>query len=219
MSIPDYLMGYVISVDTETAVLGDHVCEIGVSIFKAGKVDREWGTFVKPTIPIDPKASAVHNILEKDVEKSPSFAEVAWFIHGILSSADVHIAYNYQYDRGVLANEFARLGMQFPVKPMLDPLIYFRKYHKFNKGKKLVDCTAALGIPYVGAHRAINDATVAGKAMFTMAATHMDFPKSLKLLIQKQRETLEYQHNDFSSYMKRVGRDLPTPPTYEFYEL
>ena len=75
--IPKDLLGDVLSFDTETAVLGDHVCEIGISHFKNGELIREWGSFVKPIVPIEKGASDVHNIYDEDIEDAPPFADLA----------------------------------------------------------------------------------------------------------------------------------------------
>ena len=204
MSIPSYLQDFVVSIDTETAVLGDHVIEVGISIFKGGELISEYGTLVKPIVPIDPKASEVHHIYDKDLIDAPSFADIAQNIHNSISFANVMLAYNWDYDATVLNKEFNRLGIKLPNKPMVDPLIFFKQYHKFNKGKKLIDAASKFGIKYIGAHRAVNDATVAGRVLFRMAALKPDFPKTLKDLVVKQRQWIELQFKDYDSYCKKV---------------
>jgi DNA polymerase III alpha subunit (gram-positive type) len=179
----------------------------------------EWGTLVKPIIPITPDVSEIHHIFDKDVDDMPTFKDIAFLVHNYLSAANVHIAYNYEYDRGVLEAEFARANMKFPVKPMVDPLILFKKWHKFNKGKTLIKAAEKYGIKYVGAHRAVNDATVTGKVLFKMAATNTGFPKDIKDLVNKQRKWLEEQHLDFSAYLQGKGQAAPRTPAYHYYEV
>jgi DNA polymerase-3 subunit epsilon len=219
MSIPQYLKGSVLVYDTETADLHSDVIEIGFSLFQNTKLVKEWGTFVRPTIPINPEASAVHKIYDRDVEDAPTFAEIAWWVMNILTIYDVHCAYNYDYDRKVLEREFAKLNLQFPVKPMIDPFILFKKWNKYNKGKKLIDAAAKYGIPYAGAHRAMNDSTVTGRVLFKMAAVKTAFPKTLDKFITTQRQWIEEQHLDFSAYRQSRGQELPTPPNFLFYEV
>jgi DNA polymerase III epsilon subunit-like protein len=225
VAIPKELMGDVLVFDTETAHdfklahQGKYACEIGFSLFRSGRPLQEHGTFVKPPIPIDPEASSVHNIYDRDVENAPSFKHIAWWFWNILNSVDVHVAYNYEFDRLVLEDEFKRLGMTFPLKPMIDPFIFFKQYHKYHKGKKLIDAAGEYGIPFIGAHRAVNDATVTGKLLFRMAAVKTTFPKTLKSLIPKQRQMVEAQFVDLANYFKKVGRSDPTPPDYRCYEL
>jgi len=218
MAIPKELRGDVLIIDTETAVLGDHACEIGFSHFKDCQLHREWGTLLKPPVPIEPAASEVHKIYDTDVENSPTFADIAWFLYNYMNCMDIHVAYNYGYDRGVLENEFARLGIRFPIKPMVDPFIFYKQWHKYNKGKTLTKAAETYGIPFVGAHRAVNDATVTGKLLFKMAATKNTFPRNLTILLQKQRLWVEEQFIDLCKYFATQGRDKPDEPVYYYYE-
>lgn len=219
MAIPDFLKGNVLVYDTETADLGDDIIEIGFSLFQDAKLVNEWGTLVRPRVAINPEASKVHKIYERDVESYPTFAEIGWWVYNILNTYNVHCAYNYDYDRGVLEKEFDRINIKFPVKPMLDPFILFKKWAKYNKGKKLTNAASKYGIPYVGAHRAMNDATVTGRILFKMAATKTTFPKNLPVYIENQRRWIEEQHLDFAAYRKSRGQEPPTPPNFTFYEV
>lgn len=220
--IPKDLKKRVLVFDTETAQLGDHVCEIGFSLFEDGQMKREWGTFVKPQVPIDPGSMAVHHITEQDVENAPTFADIGWYVYDQLNMADIHVAYNYEYDRLVLEREFARVGITFPLKPMIDPFILFKQWHKYNKGKTLIKAAEVYGIPYVGAHRAMNDSTVTGKVLFKMAATKTGFPKDIRKFVAKQRQWVEAQFIDFYNYKASQGAqgdELPTQPNYSYYEI
>jgi len=217
--IPDILRKDVICIDTETAVLGDHVCEVGISLFKNAELVHEWSTLVKPIVPLDPKSSEIHKIYEKDLVDAPSFSDIAFVVYNYLLSADVVVAYNYEYDRIVLGNEFQRVGWSWPAKPMIDPMVLFKQYHKFNKGKTLIKAAEKYGVKYIGAHRACNDATVTGKILFKMAATRPDFPKNIQDMIRKQRQWLEAQHLDFSSYLIGKGKEPPNPPQYQLFEI
>ncbi|MCK5602819.1 3'-5' exonuclease [Candidatus Pacearchaeota archaeon] len=217
--IPNYLKGYVLVFDTETAYLGDHVCEVGFSIFKDTNLVHEWNTLVKPLVPIDPEATKVHKINDSDVEDAPTFAEIVGWVTGNLTAADVHVAYNYEYDRGVFENEFKRLGMKFPIKPMIDPFILFKQWHKYNKGKTLIKAAEKYGIQYVGAHRASSDATVTGKVLFKMAAIKTTFPKTIKSFLTKQRKWVEEQYIDLNNYFKSQGKGEIDKPVYEYFEV
>jgi len=219
MPTPDFLKKYVLVFDTETARLGDHIIELGFSLFKDMELVREWGMFVKPTVQIDPDASKVHHIYDKDVENSPTFKDIAPMVQNVLNTYGIHCAYNYDYDRKVLEQEFQRCGIKFPLKPMVDPMILFKKWNKFNKGKRLIDAAEKYGIPYVGAHRAMNDATVTGRLLFKIAATKPAFPKTLDKFIETQRQWIEEQFIDFSNYRKSRGQELPTPPNFSYYEV
>jgi len=216
--IPNYLLGDVLSLDTETAVLGDRVIEIGISTFRNGELVNEWGMYVNPTVPIDPEASKVHNIYDKDVDSAPTFADIGWVIYNYINAADVIVAYNAAYDLEVLTKEFTRLGMRLPKKPMADPFIWYKHWNRYSKGKTLIKATETYGIPYVGAHRALNDATVTGKLLFKMAAIKNDFPKDVKSLITKQRKMVQDQFEDLQAYFIKVGKGPIDPPEYRYYD-
>ncbi|KKM04806.1 hypothetical protein LCGC14_1760530 [marine sediment metagenome] len=219
MGIPKELLFDVLALDTETAVLGDHACEIGFSLFRKGELVYEWGTLIKPVVPIEPEASVVNHIYDRDVENSPLFKDIAWHIYNILNSADIHLAYNYEYDRCVLENEFKRVGIKFPLKPMVDPFIFYKQYHKYSKGKTLIKAAGMYGIEYIGAHRAVNDATIAARVMFKMAATKSKFPKDLAALIKNQRLWVELQFKDLRDYFITQGRPEPDEPNYSYFEI
>ena len=210
--------GFTLCFDTETAQLGDHVVEIGMSVYNGQNLISEWGTFVRPVVPIDPGAAAVHHITENQVKDAPCFAQVATKIRDMLSFATTIVAYNYDYDREVLGKEFARCGLTWPDKPMVDPFVLYKKFFKFNKGKKLINAAENFGFRYVGAHRAVNDATMTGKVLLRMAAIKPDFPKTMKELMTKQRMWVEAQFTEYYNYCQRSGKKLPTPPQFKYYD-
>lgn len=216
--IPTYLMGDVLCFDTETAVLGDKICEMGFTLFRGGEPISSWNSFVNPQIPIDPEAAAVHKIYDSDVENAPTFKDIGWYIYNAFNSADVYVAYNYEYDRKVIGLEFDRIGLKWPIKPVLDPFIFFKQWHKYNKGKKLVNAAEKYGIPYVGAHRANNDAVVTGRLLFKMAATKTGLPKTLKDLMKKQRQWVEDQYLDFAKYRESKGLGPIDKPNLDYFE-
>jgi ATP-dependent DNA helicase DinG len=216
--IPPYLLGDVLCFDTETALLGDRVCEIGFTLFRNARVVHSWSMYLNPTIPIDPEASKIHNIYDKDVDSSPTFKDVAWCIYNNLSAADIYVAYNYEYDRSVIGKEFERVGIKWPIRPMIDPFILFKHKHKFNKGKTLINAAEKYGIPYVGAHRANNDALVTGNLIIKMFATQNGLPKTLNDLLKKQRVWVEEQYIDLNNYFISKGKPPIDKPNLAFFE-
>lgn len=64
-------------VDVETTGIDpttDQVVEIAAAAFDGqGKMLGAWASLVKPTMPIPPAASAVHHLVDADVEDAPSF--------------------------------------------------------------------------------------------------------------------------------------------------
>jgi inhibitor of KinA sporulation pathway (predicted exonuclease) len=118
----------------------------------------------------------------------------------------------------VLTNEFDRIGVKFPDKPVVDPFIFYKWWHKYSKGKTLVKAADTYGIPYQGAHRAVNDSIVTGQLLFKMAATKTAFPRTLDLLVKKQRTLIEEQFIDLNAYFIKIGKGPIEPPNYKFYD-
>ena len=82
---------------------------------------RVWR--IKPSVPINPAAQAVHGISMADLEGCASFAAYADEIAEVFANADVIVGYNLSFDIDMLQAEYTRIG-----KPMLD-----------LTGKKIVD--------------------------------------------------------------------------------
>jgi DNA polymerase-3 subunit epsilon len=82
---------------------------------------RVWR--IKPSVPINPAAQAVHGISMAELEDCPSFGAYADEIAAVFATADVIVGYNLSFDIEMLQAEYVRVG-----KPMLD-----------LTGKKIVD--------------------------------------------------------------------------------
>jgi DNA polymerase-3 subunit epsilon len=82
---------------------------------------RVWR--IRPSVPINPAAQAVHGISMADLEGCPGFAAYADEIAAVFATADVIVGYNLSFDIDMLQAEYLRIG-----KPQLD-----------LTGKKIVD--------------------------------------------------------------------------------
>jgi len=218
MAKPDYLNKRIVVFDTETTGLTstDEICEFGFSIFENGELVTEYGEFVKPTIPIPASATAIHNISNQDVADSKPFEHYAATIVSILQYADYIAAYNYEFDRRILGRQLEAAGYKFPSKPVIDVLVLYRKFYKMSKGKKLINAADKFGFEYLGAHRAIHDATMTGKVLIRMAEINPKFPKTIKSLCENQYEWLRDQFEDLANWKKRQGQ-VVSPPEYDYF--
>jgi len=70
---------------------------------------------IRPAVPIDPAAQAVHGISMDDLAACPTFAEVADEIAAAFANVDVFVGYNLMFDIDMLNAELARVG-----KPAID---------------------------------------------------------------------------------------------------
>jgi DNA polymerase-3 subunit epsilon len=100
----------------------DQVIELCVQRgLDASAHSRVWR--IKPGVPINPAAQAVHGIAMADLEDCASFDAYADEIREVFATADVIVGYNLSFDIEMLQAEYQRIG-----KPMLD-----------LTGKKIVD--------------------------------------------------------------------------------
>lgn len=102
--------GFVV-LDTETTGLDrdrrDEACQIAI-VDHTGAVLLD--TLVRPTLPIDPGAAAVHGITDEMVKDAPPFLEVWPLVQAALQDRTLTI-YNWQYDVGILHNMLMRAGL------------------------------------------------------------------------------------------------------------
>jgi exodeoxyribonuclease X len=78
----------------------DAVIEIAsVDLVKGGGIGNPMQTFVLPGRPIPATASAVHHILDVDVQGAPSLAEAIERFRG----ADAYVAHNAEFEKSFLA--------------------------------------------------------------------------------------------------------------------
>ena len=167
-------------IDFETTGLDaekERVVEMGVVIFEGGIVTsrRQW--LINPEMPIPAESQAVHGISDDDVKDAPKFRDLAAELSALLEG-HLPVAYNADFDRKFLHAEFTRTGRApgFAQPPALrpdvvwiDPLVWVRELQKYEKGKKLTDAAARLGIALDNAHRADADAEAAGRVLLALA--------------------------------------------------
>ena len=115
-------------------------------------------TFFDPERPIPPEITQITGISDEMVVGAPNFRDYASLINDIVHSADVFIGHNPWFDRGMLAGEFRRLGMnvQFPrlvcTRRLWDVYEPKEKRHLQNAYKRFVDRAG-----FEGAHGALAD--------------------------------------------------------------
>ncbi|MFT5433772.1 MAG: DNA polymerase III epsilon subunit family exonuclease [Myxococcota bacterium] len=155
-------------VDVETTGLDsatDRVIEVGIIHMRAGEVIESWGRLVDPKAQIPEEVVALTGISQSDVDGQPTFEELADEIHSRLVGK-VLVAYNLAFDEGFIRNELERTGRSLPETPKLDPLVFARELQKDSGSKKLAKVAERFGIELSEAHRAVNDAEVAGKVLY-----------------------------------------------------
>ena len=180
-------------VDVETTGLSaatDRVIEVGIIHMRAGEVIESWGRLIDPKCSIPQEVVALTGIKQEDVDGQPTFAELAEEIHSRLVGK-VLVAYNLAFDEGFIRTELERTGRSLPDVPKLDPLVFARELQKNAGSKKLGKVAERFGIELSDAHRAVNDAEVAGKVLYAFREQlppRLDDAATLSATWSKQQE-------------------------------
>ncbi|MEE9463149.1 MAG: 3'-5' exonuclease, partial [Bacteroidales bacterium] len=108
---------------------------------------------VNPTIPIDPRAIAIHGITDEDVKDKPTFSEIARTLARDFEGCDLAGYNSNKFDIPLLAEEFLRAGVDFDLRKrkFIDVQVIFHKMeqrtliaaYKFYCQKDLEDAHSA----------------------------------------------------------------------------
>jgi DNA polymerase III subunit epsilon len=121
-----------IILDTETTGLnpltGDRIIEIAaIEIVNYLPTGKEFHQLVNPECPINPQASAVHNIYDSDVADKPLMKDIIESFLAFIEDAPL-VIHNAEFDMGFLNAEFARLKRPLlPVSRAIDTLQIARR--------------------------------------------------------------------------------------------
>lgn len=125
--------------------------------------DKQTTLYINPMVPINPMASKVNGIYDKDVIDWKPFSHYAPQIHKLLMDSDAFGTYNgRQFDIPLLYIELLRCGYEMPIKPHYD--VYEMVQNHF-KSLKLKDIYRTLLKKDFEAHISIND-VIATKELY-----------------------------------------------------
>ncbi|MEZ4254876.1 MAG: 3'-5' exonuclease [Polyangiales bacterium] len=198
-------------IDFETTGLSaenDRVLEMGIVCIDGGQVSARHNFLINPTIPVPEEARKVHGIGDEELAQAPKFDELFTEIVGLLAGR-IPVAYNAAFDKKFLLAEFARIPDALDEVPppalrseveWIDPLVWVRELQKYEKGKKLTDVCARMGIPLEQAHRASGDAEATGKVLLALAK---DLPATYGELIRIQTQYAAKQESEFQAWKSR----------------
>lgn len=142
--------------DLETTginVASDRIVEISwLKVLPSGQESSNT-QLLNPTIPIDPKATAVHGITDEDVKDKPTFKEVAKSLVREFEGCDLAGYNSNKFDIPLLAEEFLRAEVDFDLskRKFIDVQVIFHKMeqrtlsaaYKFYCQKDLDDAHSA----------------------------------------------------------------------------
>lgn len=97
-------------IDIETTGIdpgSDSIIEIAsVDMVRGGGITNAMDTLVRPAKSIPPGASAIHHLVDEDVQNAPLLTEVVQRFKG----ADVYVAHNCEFERSFFAAQGIELG-------------------------------------------------------------------------------------------------------------
>lgn len=198
-------------IDFETTGLSpdqDRVLEMGIVQIDNGQVAGRHNFLINPTIPVPEESRKVHGITDAELAHAPRFEELFHEIAGLLAGR-IPAAYNANFDKRFLLAEFARLPGALEDAPppalrpeveWIDPLVWVRELQKYEKGKKLTDVCARMGIPLEQAHRAAGDAEAASRVLLALSK---DMPQTYGELIRIQSQYSAQQESEFQAWKSR----------------
>ncbi len=101
---------------TGLTITTDRIVEICILKIMPDGTSQIKKDIINPTIPIPPEISEIHGIWDKDVIDKPSFADVAKQYYQFIDKCDMAGFNSNKFDVPMLAEEFARAGVDFDIK-------------------------------------------------------------------------------------------------------
>jgi len=98
---------------TGTDILRDRIVEISMIKVMPDGTDIQRTVRVNPGCPIPPEATAIHHITDEDVAGEPQFKEIAAWLAAGFQGCDLAGFNSNRFDIPLLAEEFARAGIDF----------------------------------------------------------------------------------------------------------
>jgi DNA polymerase-3 subunit epsilon len=199
-------------IDLETTginISSDRIVEISVlKIIPGGK--EEWMVSrVNPEMPIPPKSTAIHGIIDADVASSPTFKEIAKNLATFLEGCDL-AGYNaLKFDIPVLAEEFLRANVDFNFlkRKYVDvQVIFFKKEQRTLSAAYQFYCNKTIK----NAHSSKADT----QATYEVLKAQLDMYTDLSNDIEKLSEFSA--HNTSADFVGRIIYDENGVETFNF---
>lgn len=214
------------SFDLETSGLDikkDRIVEIAIIIYEDGKPVKKYCKLISPEKKkMNPKASRASGILDDDLKDKKIFAQRAKKIKRLLTKdVDLLLAFNDQFDRSFLIEEFKRTDIEYnDSKPCIDLLVWGRNLWP-TMSNKLDDMVQRLRTPIdnnqlkkldinKARHRADYDAYITCAVLFNL---QIIMPKTLRQTLYVQdflyRQWLFNVHQNNPKYARYLSLTMP----------
>lgn len=171
----------VVDVETTGGSHADRVIEIGIVRFGRLLVDEPRivvDQLVNPGIPIQPMATRVHGITDRDVRNAPTWSEVEPAVRRALTGVRP-CAYGAAFDRRMIAG----MGLSVPpVEVWLDPLRLCKRLDE--KGPHTLTAACERRGIRIGGHRAASDALATARLLVSMLRELPRLPSTVGDLVE-----------------------------------
>jgi DNA polymerase-3 subunit epsilon len=202
-----------LAVDTETNGLGGDSCElteIGTVLVGGGELHDRWSSLVRTNMPLGRGIQRFTGITQQQIDHAPEPEAVLPSL-ALMLEGRVMVAHNAAFDRRVLRQAFARVGLTWPNPPVLCTAALARAVLPLQRQRKLTLLADALGIEVDIAHRALADAETCGRvlcALFPRLCAHAATVGDAVALLRSARRRRQTQGNRTRRYAAGA-RELP----------
>ncbi len=179
-------------VDVETTGLsartGGRVIEIGAIRVENNKVVAKYKQLLHPGTDIPHFITNITGIKDEDVEKAPTFEEVAHDVSSFFKDA-LFVAHNVNFDYGFMQHEFLKAGLKFQ-KDRLCTVRLSRWWFPEQRSHSLDKIIQRHGFSIKNRHRAYDDA-----AVLHAFYEHLRAIDEVKLLLAMSKTTTWARHH------------------------
>lgn len=160
-----------VAIDVETAnSFRGSICEIGLVRFSdTGFVD-EFTSLVRPRTEFNRfEFTRIHGISASDVASAPTIDEIWPALWEFIGDAPL-VAHNASFDMGALFDASGFLGLPIPPTQYFCTVVMARRILSLPSNR-LANVAEHFGVPQYAAHRAGDDARVAGEVALHLLST------------------------------------------------
>ncbi len=154
-------------VDTETNGLGGDACElteVAAVLVGGGELHDRWESLVRTSAPLSRGIQRFTGITQRMVDEAPSLEDVLPELDRRLRGR-VMVAHNAPFDRRVLRQAFARIGLDWTDPPVICTAALARAMLPLQRVRRLGAVADALGIDVAITHRALADAITCARVL------------------------------------------------------
>jgi DNA polymerase-3 subunit epsilon len=197
------MMFAVIDFETTNRVEDRRATEVAVAVLDQDfRVTSRFESIVNPQTKVYQESLGYARLTKLEIDSAPTFAQL-WPTIAPFLSGNILVMHNSDFDRGVLANEFAAMGLDEELPPAV---CTYKSSQRILPGRpkpggyKLENLASELGFPSSDAHQAMVDVDMTSKVF-----------EHLWKLDSELRRTCEILSEDVVTYQTTAEAFDPTP--------